>query len=133
MPIQAASLSADRLAEFIRALCPKTHGPLVKALTAFVVALVIQTSGLMDDGWLDVCIIKQVPRWTVLRMLVALFWGGHTSHRAVEIHRTKTLTIHTEPPVLLCADGERICHTPATIEIIERGLSVLVPADEPSP
>lgn len=45
MPIQAASLSADRLAEFIRALCPNAHGHLVKALTAFVMALVIQTSG----------------------------------------------------------------------------------------
>ena len=45
MPIQAAALSTDRLADFIRTLCPDAHGHLVKALTAFVLALVIQTSG----------------------------------------------------------------------------------------
>ena len=90
----------------------------------------ILPDAVMDDGLLDVCIIKPIPRLTVLRMLVKLFWGGHTSHPAVEIHRTKSLTIHTHPPILLCADGERICYTPVTIEIIERGLRVLVPADK---
>ena len=89
----------------------------------------ITPNAVMNDGLLDVCIIKPVSRLTVLRMLVKLFWGGHTSHPAVSIQRTKSLTIQTEPPTLLYADGEQVGYTPATVELVERGLTVLVPAD----
>ena len=88
----------------------------------------IVPNAIMNDGLLDVCIIKPVPRLTVLRMLIKLFWGGHTSHPAVSIQRTKSLTIHTEPPTLLYADGEKVGYTPATVEVVERGLTVLVSA-----
>ena len=57
------------------------------------------------------------------------FLGGHAGHPAVRMCRTKSLTIETDPPILLYADGERICYTPATIEIIERGLTVIAPAE----
>lgn len=88
--------------------------------------LKILPDAVLDDGLFDVCIIKPVPRRTVLCMMISLFWGGHTSHPAVQIHRTKSLTIHADPPILLFADGERVCYTPATIEIAERALTVLV-------
>ena len=92
--------------------------------------LKVLPDAVLDDGLLDVCIIRSVPRRTVLCMMIALFWGGHTSHRAVRMHRTKSLTIHADPPILLFADGEQICYTPATIEVVERGLTVLVSPDE---
>ena len=88
----------------------------------------IVPNAVMNDGLFDVCIIEPVSRLTVLRMLIKLFWGGHTSHPAVSIKQTKSLTIQTEPPTLLYADGEQIGYTPATVELVERGLTVLVPA-----
>ena len=88
----------------------------------------IVPEAIIDDGLFDVCIIEPVPRRTVLRMLFTLFWGGHAGHRAVQMHRTKSLTIETCPPTLLYADGERVCHTPATVEMVERGLTVIAPA-----
>lgn len=89
----------------------------------------IVPGAIIDDGLFDVCIIEPVPRRTVLRLLVTLFWGGHAGHPAVQMHRTKSLTIETDPPILLYADGERICYTPATVEIVERGLTVIAPAE----
>ena len=83
----------------------------------------IVPDAIVDDGLFDVCIIEPVPRRTVLRLLLTLFWGGHANHRAVQMHRTKSLTIETDPPILLYADGEPVCYTPATVEIIERGLN----------
>ena len=88
----------------------------------------IVPDAVMNDGLFDVCIIKPVSRLTVLSMLIKLFWGGHRDHPAVSIKRTKSLTIHTEPPTLLYADGEQVGYTPVTVELIERGLTVLVPA-----
>ena len=87
----------------------------------------IVPNAVVNDGLFDVCIIEPVSRLTVLSMLIKLFWGGHTSHPAVNIQRTKSLTIQTEPPTLLYADGEKIGYTPATLELVERGLTVLVP------
>ncbi len=87
----------------------------------------IVPGAIIDDGLFDVCIIEPVPRRTVLRLLFTLFWGGHAGHPAVQMHRTKSLTIETDPPILLYADGERICYTPVTVEIVERGLTVIAP------
>ena len=87
----------------------------------------IVPGAIIDDGLFDVCIIEPVPHRTVLRLLLTLFWGGHAGHRAVQMHRTKTLTIETDPPILLYADGERVCYTPATVEIVKRGLTVIAP------
>ena len=81
----------------------------------------------IDDGLFDVCIIRPVSSLTVLRLMVTLFWGGHVSHPAVSLHQTRTLTIETDPPILLYADGEPMCETPATLEIIKAGLTVMAP------
>ena len=81
----------------------------------------------IDDGLFDVCIIRPVSSLTVLRLLVTLFWGGHVSHPAVSIHQTRTLKIETDTPMLLYADGEPMCETPTTIEIIKHGLVVMSP------
>ena len=89
----------------------------------------IVPGAVIDDGLFDVCIIEPVPRRTVLRLLATLFWGGHAGHPAVQMHRTKSLAIETDPPILLYADGEPICYTPATVEIVERGLTVIAPVE----
>ena len=81
----------------------------------------------IDDGLFDVCIIRPVSAFTVLRLLVTLFWGGHVGHPAVSLHQTRTLKIETDTPMLLYADGEPMCETPAVIEIIKGGLTVMSP------
>ena len=80
-----------------------------------------------DDGLFDVCSIRPVSKITILRLLVTLFWGGHVSHPAVEMRQTRTLRIETEPAMRLYADGEPMCETPAMIEIVKHGLTVLAP------
>ena len=81
----------------------------------------------INDGLFDVCIIRPVSELTVLRLMVTLFWGGHVSHPAVSIHRTRAITIETETPLLLYADGEPMSETPVTIETIKEGLVVMSP------
>ena len=107
------------------------EGPLLLAATGITNryggGFQIVPNARIDDGLFDVCIIRPVSSLTVLRLLVTLFWGGHVSHPAVSMHQTRTLTIETDPPMLLYADGEPMCETPATIEIIKEGLTVIAP------
>ncbi|MXV77462.1 diacylglycerol kinase family lipid kinase [Candidatus Poribacteria bacterium] len=81
-----------------------------------------------DDGLFDVCIIRPLPSFTILRLMVTLFWGGHVNHPAVEISQTRSVKINSDPPVMLFADGEPMCETPATIEIIKQGLKIKGPS-----
>lgn len=109
-----------------------THeGPLLLAATgstkSYGGGFKIVPNAHFDDGLFDVCLIRPVSSFTVLRLMVTLFWGGHVSHPAVNIYQTRSLKIETDPPVMLYADGEPMCETPATIEIIKHGLKILVP------
>jgi len=45
MPSQATTLTAEQMRQFILTLSPRLHGHLVKALTAFALALLLKTSG----------------------------------------------------------------------------------------
>lgn len=79
------------------------------------------------DGKLEVCIVRQVPKRTILAVLPRLFWGGHVYHPAVSMERTSWLRIHTAEPQLLHADGEPLAHTPVTIEALPAALQVVLP------
>ena len=107
------------------------EGPLLLAATGITSryggGFQIVPNARIDDGLFDVCIVRPVSSLTVLRLLVTLFWGGHVSHPAVSIHQTQTLKIETDTPMLLYADGEPMCETPVTIEIIKHGLRVMAP------
>ena len=107
------------------------EGPLLLAATGITNryggGFQIVPNACINDGLFDVCIIRPVSPLTVLRLLVTLFWGGHVSHPAVSIHRTPTLTIKSDPPLLLYADGEPMSETPVTIETMKDGLTVMAP------
>ena len=86
----------------------------------------IAPDAVLDDGVLDVCIVKAMPRRTVLRLFSKVYSGSHVSYSAVQMVRTKTLKIESEAPLWLFADGEPMCETPTTIEIAPGALRVKV-------
>ena len=90
----------------------------------------VTPSAIVDDGLLDICLVRPVPRLEVLRMIPKTFYGGHVDHPAVSIYQTRRLEIDSQEPLWLWADGEPITQTPATIEVVPGGLSVLVPPPE---
>ena len=85
----------------------------------------IAPDAIPDDGVLDVCLVKSVPRREVLLILPRVFNGEHTSHPAVSMHRVKKLTIETDSPMPIWADGERVSQTPAEISVAPGALKLL--------
>ena len=76
------------------------------------------------DGLLDVCLIDPMSRWRAMRLLPALLAGRHGGRRGVHFARTLRMTIGTDEPMVLWADGERIASTPATIEVVPAAVRV---------
>lgn len=80
----------------------------------------------LDDGMLDVVIIKPMTKLDLVRTYPKLFTGGHTTHPQYEHHRVRSVTV-AAPGVVAYADGERVGALPLTVEVVPRALRVLAP------
>jgi diacylglycerol kinase (ATP) len=81
-----------------------------------------------DDGLLDLCIVRAIPRHTVLAAFPRIFAGTHVALPFVETRRARWIRVEASRPLWVYADGEPLGMTPAEITIESRALAVLVPA-----
>jgi len=86
----------------------------------------------MDDGLLDVCIVKAVSRTTLLMQFPSVFRGTHTSHPAVTLVSGRSIIVRSSGKRDLYADGEYVGHTPAKVSVEVRSLPVLIPVTPPT-
>ena len=70
----------------------------------------------LDDGLFDVMILKPVSKLEFIKVFPKVFSGSHITHPAVEIFRTKKITLAAE--AIAYADGERIGPAPVSAECI---------------
>ena len=82
---------------------------------------------LMDDGLVDLTIIKKTSKLNVLRHLPKVFTGNLYEVKSIISHvKFKKLEIISAPDNILEIDGEVVGHTPLTIEVIPQAIRVLV-------
>jgi len=79
-----------------------------------------------DDGLLDICVVGEVSRREVLRLLSAVFSGKHVGDPHVEFFRTRTVRIESAQPCELHLDGELAGTLPAEFRAVPSALRVLV-------
>ncbi len=78
----------------------------------------------LDDGLLDVVIIKPMSKGGLVKTYPKLFKGTHVTHPQYEHHLARTVTV-AAPGIVSYADGERFGALPLTIECAPGALSVL--------
>ena len=84
----------------------------------------ITEGALLDDGLLDVVIIKTMTKPKLIRTYPRLFKGTHTTVAEYEHHRVRQVTV-AAPGITAYADGERFGALPLTIECAPGALAVL--------
>lgn len=77
----------------------------------------------IDDGLLDITIIKPVSRLTLLQMFPKLAKGTHVGHPAVQMLRGSSVRLES-PTVTAYADGEILGQLPVDIGIAPGALTV---------
>ncbi|HEY3244504.1 MAG TPA: diacylglycerol kinase family protein, partial [Phycisphaerae bacterium] len=82
------------------------------------------------DGQLDLCLVSEISRGRVLRLLHRVLKGRHTELPEIEMIRTPSLRIESATPQEIWADGEFHATTPATIEVLPGALRMLVPRQD---
>jgi diacylglycerol kinase (ATP) len=80
-----------------------------------------------NDGSLDVCVVKDLPRREVLGLLPRLYSGAHVSHPAVKLFRCRALSAETDARVFCQADGELVGGLPAHFSIQPATLRCVTP------
>lgn len=84
----------------------------------------ITEGAVLDDGLLDVVIIKPMTKAGLVRTYPKLFKGTHTTHPQYEHHRVRRVTV-AAPGIVSYADGERFGPLPLTVECAPGALTVL--------
>ena len=78
----------------------------------------------IDDGMLDVVIIRPMSKGKLVRTYPQLFSGRHVEMPEFEHHRVREVSV-SAPGIVAYADGERIGPLPLTVRVAPRALRVL--------
>jgi len=82
----------------------------------------------IDDGLLDVVIIKPVSKLELVRVYPRLFTGTHVRHPAYERHRVHSVSV-AAPGIVAFGDGERLGPLPITVSSVPSAMRVFAPGE----
>jgi diacylglycerol kinase (ATP) len=68
----------------------------------------IAPMAILDDGLLDLVVVREVGNSELLRIFPRVYRGAHVDHPAVSFHRTRRVRFQFEPTMLLGSDGELV-------------------------
>ncbi|MFJ7129977.1 diacylglycerol kinase family protein [Streptomyces sp. NPDC098101] len=85
-----------------------------------------------DDGLLDVTVVGDCDRTTLIKVFPRVYKGTHLDHPKVTTYRTRTLALDA-PDTTGYADGEPLGPLPLAVECVPGALRVLAPDDAPAP
>ena len=80
----------------------------------------------VDDGLLDVCLIKKMGKLRLVSIFPTVYKGGHIKIPGVKLFRTKQVLFKSKIPLKLFGEGEFISQTPLSLQIVPRILKVMV-------
>jgi diacylglycerol kinase (ATP) len=83
----------------------------------------------IDDGLLDLVIVQEIPKPTLLSVFPKVYNGRHVGHPAVQIVRTRRAEITIDRPMTMYGGGEPLrplaAGEPVEIEVVPGGLAVI--------
>lgn len=86
--------------------------------------MMIAPDARLDDGLLDLVLVRPLGRFAFLRVFPRVFRGTHVTLPVVRIQRCRTVEIHADD-VIAYADGERIGPLPLRLDVLPGALRVL--------
>ncbi|MFC9338963.1 diacylglycerol kinase family protein [Streptomyces sp. NPDC057020] len=86
----------------------------------------------LDDGLLDVTVVGDCDRRTLIKVFPRVYKGTHLSHPKVTTYRVRSLTLEA-PDTTGYADGEPLGSLPLTVSCVPGALRVLAPAPREDP
>ena len=83
-------------------------------------------SAKLDDGLIDLIIVRKVSRIKLLQLFPKVFSGNHIGDPAVDCRQVKEFTIKPNNQNTLNIDGEMLGSTPINVKLLQKEIEVLV-------
>ena len=88
----------------------------------------ITPEAILDDGLLEVCVVKEMGRFKYLSIIPKVFKGTHASIKGVNFYRAKEVTIQSSKTILAQVSGEVIeGQKEFAITLLPKSLKLIVP------
>ena len=81
----------------------------------------------IDDGLLDVVLIRQRPAPELALLAAQVALGAHLASDGIVFRRAAKLTVNSKPRMCFNVDGELVGSEPARFEILPRALRFIAP------
>ncbi len=85
----------------------------------------ITPQAVFDDAYLDICVVKGMPKRKVLSIFPSVYKGTHVNHKEVTLYRAETVFVQSMGPMSLYADGDFMATTPLRLEVVPKYLKVI--------
>jgi diacylglycerol kinase (ATP) len=110
--------------------CLRTQQPVVAAVFAntpvYGGGMRVAPKAKMDDGLLDVCVIRDISKPKLLSVFPSVYLGKHLGIREVDYFPAAHVRVETERPLDVYADGEYVCRTPVEVGVARQALKVIL-------
>ncbi|MBM4277232.1 MAG: diacylglycerol kinase family lipid kinase [Deltaproteobacteria bacterium] len=90
----------------------------------------IAPQAIMDDGVLNICMVKEISKLELLRQFPKVFNGTHITHPKIVMASGKKIKITSDESREIFSDGEYVGVLPAEFTIGPKPLRVLFPGKE---
>ncbi len=101
------------------------HSAVVANSCYYGAGMRIAPSATLDDGLLDVVVIRAGSKTRLLRALPKLYDGSHVDLEGVLLLRGRTVSLSSAAPLTAYGDGERLAPLPLTATVRPGALTVL--------
>lgn len=81
----------------------------------------------MDDGWLEITIVREMPLASLLEAIPIVLRSGDIRWPQIERFRCRRFSLRASAAALVHGDGELIGALPAEFEVMPRAIRVMVP------
>ena len=91
------------------------------------ISFLIAPHARVDDGLLDVTLLRELPRMRLLRLFPTIYSGRHVDFAEVSTCTASTIKIISPEKRLLAPDGEFYGETPVTVTCLRKDLEFFCP------
>jgi diacylglycerol kinase (ATP) len=90
--------------------------------TTFGGGFMINPYAVNDDGFLDICVVGQIPNWTRIRYVLKMKNGAHRNLKSVSFFKSREVYVQENPFVVAHMDGEFIGNPPFFIKVHKKSI-----------